>query len=102
MQVHIKVSLHQVPDFPKIPCCTVSHSVVLVSLSPKGQCACVVWSTGRSVTRLTTFKLIWGANPNRDKRLFSSPKHPEWYWSPPSLLFTRHLGLFSGGKVART
>jgi hypothetical protein len=53
-------------------------------------------------TRLTTVKILWGANPICDKRFFSSPKCPDWFWSPLNLLLNRGLGLFSGvGKVVR-
>jgi len=34
---------------------------------------------------------LWGGqlkNPGRHKRYFSSPKHPDWLWGPPSLLFS--------------
>lgn len=68
--------------------------MVLVPLSPKGQCAGVVWSTGRSVTKMTRFKLIWGANPSRDKRFFLfskisrmilEPSQCPIHWAPGDL-----------------
>jgi len=31
--------------------------------------------------------MVQGSNPYRGKGFFSSPKHPDWLWSPPSLLF---------------
>jgi hypothetical protein len=37
--------------------------------------------------------------PGRGKRFFSSSKHPEQLWGPPSLLFNVYKGTFFGGKV---
>jgi len=34
----------------------------------------------------------------RDKRLTTSPKHPDQPQDPPSLLFKEYQGLFPGGK----
>jgi len=37
--------------------------------------------------------------PGKGKRFFSSSKHPDQLWGPPSLLFSGYQGSFSGGKV---
>jgi hypothetical protein len=30
--------------------------------------------------------MVWGSNPGRGKIFFSSPKHPDRLWGPPSLI----------------
>jgi hypothetical protein len=35
--------------------------------------------------------------PGISKRLFDSPKCPDWLWGLPSLLFNDHQGFFSSG-----
>jgi hypothetical protein len=37
---------------------------------------------------------IEGSIPSRIKRSFSSPKHPDQLWIPPSLLLNDYLGSF--------
>jgi hypothetical protein len=39
---------------------------------------------------------IQGSIACRDKRLFSSPKHPDWLWGPPCLLLNG-LSVFPQG-----
>jgi hypothetical protein len=34
-----------------------------------------------------------GLIPGGGKRFFSAPQHPDWLWSPPSLLSTGHQGV---------
>ena len=41
---------------------------------------------------------IWGSNPGRYKRFFSSPKRPGQLWDPPSVLFNGYRGSFSQVK----
>ena len=36
-----------------------------------------------------------GFKSRQGKRFFSSPKHPDWPWSSPSLLFSEYWGSFS-------
>ena len=36
--------------------------------------------------------MVRGSNPYRGKGFFSSPKHPDWLWGPPSLLFNGYWG----------
>jgi hypothetical protein len=38
--------------------------------------------------------LIEGSIPSRIRRSFSSPKHPDQLWIPPSLLLKDYLGSF--------
>jgi hypothetical protein len=38
--------------------------------------------------------MIWSLNPVRGKRLFSSPRYPDFFWGPLSLLFDRYCGSF--------
>jgi hypothetical protein len=38
-----------------------------------------------------------GLIPDWCKELFSSPKCPDWVWSPPSLVFNEHQGVLSPG-----
>jgi len=30
---------------------------------------------------------IWGLNPGKGKKFFSSPKCPDWLWGPTILLY---------------
>jgi hypothetical protein len=32
-------------------------------------------------------------------RIFSSPRHPDWFWGPSSLLSNGYRGYFSGVKL---
>jgi hypothetical protein len=41
---------------------------------------------------------VWGSNPGRSKRFFSSPKCPDQLWGLPSLLFNGYWGSFPGVK----
>jgi hypothetical protein len=36
--------------------------------------------------------MIQGFNPGKDKKFFSSPKHPDWLWDPHSPTFNGHKG----------
>ena len=45
--------------------------------------------------------MVQGSLPGRGKRFSSSPKHPDWIWSPPSLLFNGNWVFLLGGKAAR-
>jgi hypothetical protein len=38
-----------------------------------------------------------GAQVPVGSRIFSSPRHPDWRWGPPSLLFNGYLELFPQG-----
>ena len=38
------------------------------------------------------------AIPGKDARFLSSPKHPDWLWNQPSLLFIGYKGLSTGVK----
>jgi len=38
--------------------------------------------------------MIQGSNPGRGKRFFSSPKHADGLWVPPSLPFDGYRGSF--------
>jgi hypothetical protein len=40
--------------------------------------------------------MVWGLNPGREKRFLSSPKCPDWLWSPTTLLFNGYGGSFPG------
>jgi hypothetical protein len=35
---------------------------------------------------------VWGSNPSSAKRSYSSPKHPDQPWGPPSHLFSGYWG----------
>jgi hypothetical protein len=39
------------------------------------------------------------SNPGSIKRFFSSPKHPDRHWSPPSLVFSGYKELLPGIKL---
>jgi hypothetical protein len=38
------------------------------------------------------------AIPGKDARFLSSPKHPDWLWNQPNLLFIGYKGLSTGVK----
>jgi hypothetical protein len=38
--------------------------------------------------------------PIRGKTSSPSPRHPDWFWGPPSLLINGYQGLFTRGKAA--
>ena len=38
--------------------------------------------------------MVWGLNPGRAKKFFSSPKRPDQLWSPPTLQFNVYCGSF--------
>jgi hypothetical protein len=42
----------------------------------------------------------WGSIPARDKRVFSSPQHPDRLWGPPSLLSNVNSKIFPAIKAA--
>ena len=42
-----------------------------------------------------------GSIPIGGRRIFNSPRRPEWLWSPSSLLFSESSGFFFGSKAAR-
>jgi len=44
--------------------------------------------------------MVWGSNPGRGKRFFSSPKHPDKLWSPSSLILIGYQVIYRGGSKA--
>jgi hypothetical protein len=48
---------------------------------------------------------LWAEQPGSifgmDKRFFSSPQHPDWLWSPPSLLSNGYWGLYPQEESSR-
>jgi len=41
---------------------------------------------------------IWGLNPGKGKKFFSSPKCPDWLWGPTILLYRGYWGFFKEVK----
>jgi hypothetical protein len=39
---------------------------------------------------------LQGSNPGRVKRFFSFPRHPDWFWVLPGLLFSGYWCSFVG------
>jgi hypothetical protein len=42
-----------------------------------------------SIVTVVLNGIVLGSNLGNDKRSFSSPKHPDQAWGPPSLLYKR-------------
>jgi hypothetical protein len=45
--------------------------------------------------------MIWGTNPGRGRRFFSSIKYLDCLWVPSSLLFNKYQAAFPGVKRER-
>jgi hypothetical protein len=39
--------------------------------------------------------IIQSLNPSRDKRVFSSPKHPDWLWDPNNIICSEYREFLS-------
>jgi hypothetical protein len=55
----------------------------------------------RQTTKWMTCWTIWCSNPRMGRRFISSPRHPDRFCGPPSLLFHNQWRLFPWGQNGR-
>jgi hypothetical protein len=60
-----------------------------------------IWTSGRDNTKITLGMDSPGLNSGQGKEIFSSQKHPAYFWRPTAVLFKEYRKFFPGNEAAK-